>query len=150
MSIVLRGLGEPTAIVTRGLGAGLKTPQPGGAVVEEAEWLLTDIAILEDLVADVEAALAPTVETMLAEATATIETASAATTDVAATSALTTEIAALEALLAVEQAESPVTQLDSDETPTTGMTSGESLRGDLTASDGSAATIESDDDLSGR
>jgi len=150
MPLVTRGLGEPQALVTRGLGAGLKTPTAGGAVVEAAEQLLTDLAVLEDLVADVEAALAPTVETMLAETTASIETFSELTTNVSASSALITEVAALEALLSLEQSESATIQLDTAETPTTGITSAESLRNDLTASDGSATTIDGDDDLSGR
>ena len=103
MSLVTRGLGEPQALVTRGLAGAFvgAPPLTGGVVVAEATALLTDVGVLEELVTAVETALAPVLEELLTEEGLEISVSAAATLDLSCVDAAVTSMALTEEALTI-------------------------------------------------
>lgn len=150
MSLLTRGLGEPGLLVTRGLGApGLRTPTPGGVVIDEAEALLVDIGIVEDLVTEIEEALAPVVDLGLLEELVEITVIEAETVTIFPTARLSTHIDLQERLLALQIDETAVVDVSPSETATVDLEASSAASTDLTVSDTPTASLDDDDDVSG-
>lgn len=150
MSIVTRGLGDPSAIVTRGLGAGISVLEGrGGVIVTPAEYTPTDLAIIEELVTSVEEALAPVVEEFLTEEGLEIMVSSAATLEISDSVAPALDIGCSEEVVEVGLSSEAVIELMADENLTLNVSVNDWLPIEVQIDEVEGTIIDTDDDNSG-
>ncbi len=140
---------ERANIPTDGYGQGVVVLL-GGSVVDEAEQVLVDFEVFEDLVADVEEALAPVADLGLLEETLTFELSITQPVIMGLEITQSVDITAQETVTELEPTDTGTLSLSATDQATVGLEPADGLSSDLTANETPTVSIEGDDDLSGK